>query len=249
MAGYRKIAEHQTVGGDGVRANLAQEGIVGHLLGAEVRTCTLAGSDAPADEAQVALDEDAVPEQHVEEKRVADRLDDTVHSVVKAEQRVDSLLFEEKIGQARQRIDQRKAAHEARGIEADRRREGAGNHAHGSIPNRIRSFRRRGVPERKRVGRHRICERADNGEHGYELTYSEDPTTQTRRARIVGHAEVGRGLLGRRAVVALALGHALSALQRRLVAELAEIADLTINVEQAALADIGELAQANIPEM
>src|SRR5208337_3830518 len=104
-------------------------------------------------------------------------------------------------------------------------------------------------PERDGGGEKRIGQRAGDPEPEDELRKAEDRAPEGSARNFVGQAEIGRRLLRRRAVKAFALGQALTALQRRSVAQLSEVLDRRADVEHARFADKGALADANFADV
>src|SRR5208337_3668732 len=105
----------------------AQERIVLTLLAAEVRARLVAAVERPADPAQIRLDEHAVAEHQVEERRIAEARDDLMHSVMEAEERVDAALGQEGVGEPGQGVDGGKSP--------DQRSRGQGKRISGSRRN------------------------------------------------------------------------------------------------------------------
>ena len=102
-----------------------------------------------------------------------------------------------------------------------------------------------GDPQRQHIGRGGVGKRAEHDQRQDELAEREQDAAQAAGLQLVGEAEIGVGLLGRGAVIALAVRHALAALQRRDVTELGEIAERGVEVEHARLADEGAFADAD----
>ena len=132
---------------------------------------------------------------------------------------------------------------------AERRHRRHRQHGEGRVPGlerqRVVAFGQR----RHQVDDDAVGQRARDREHEGEPRRGEEGAPERPRRRLVGEAEARRRLLGRRAGVALAVGHALAALQRRGVAELAEIADRRADLQHALLADIGVAADADRVEV
>ena len=91
------------------------------LAAAEVRSGRLARGEPPADEAQVGIDEDAVAEQEIEERRIADRVDDPPHAVVEAVERVDPADLQEAVRDSRHGVDDRERGDESGARQGERR--------------------------------------------------------------------------------------------------------------------------------
>jgi hypothetical protein len=94
-----------------------------------------------------------------------------------------------------------------------------------------------------------ICRCADDGERDEELHRGEERASPRGAGGVVRKSKIGGRLFGRRTVKALSLGHSLAAAQGRGVAQLAEIADRRSNVEDAGLADVGVVAEANFVDV
>ena len=220
------------------------------LLAAEVRAGLVADAELPADPAQIGLDEYAVAEHQIEEARVAHDLDDLLHPMMEAVERVDAALDQERPRRSAEATwTMSRPPMSMTSVTASAAPAAIGRSRDGGVP----WAERKGVvasgQHGHRIGDHGFRQRAGDGDDEGEPHGCEQPAPRRRNCRLVGEAEAGRRLFGRRAGIALSLRHPLSALQRRSMAELAEVADRRANVEDALLADIGVPADLDFARM